>query len=272
MDQNSIERHFAHVLQTREHHADYPEEDDVITGDQCIGGIEVFQFLGVVRPAQCGERPQCGTEPSVQGIRILPHGLAALRADCAAFLGDCHFAAVVAVERRNLVTPPQLTGNAPVLDVFQPVEINFVEPFRNELGLAALYGINCRLCQRFHLDKPLLGNSRLDGRTAAVAGANIVTVILDFYQCALSLQIFHDCLSCLVAIHARILRVCIHDLCIVRHDIDDFQIMAQTDFKVVRVVCRCDLYHAGSEVHFNIVVCHNGNLTVYQRQDQSLAH
>ena len=99
-----------------------------------------------------------------------------------------------------------------------------------------------------------------------------MAVVLDLYQCTLCFQIFNNCLSCLITIHAGILRICVHDLCIIGHHVDDFQIVPQTHFKVVRVVCRCDLYHAGSEVHFHIIVCHNRDLTVYQRQDQCLSH
>ena len=99
-----------------------------------------------------------------------------------------------------------------------------------------------------------------------------MAVVLDLYQCTLCFQIFNNCLSCLIAIHAGILRICVHDLCIIGHHVDNFQIVPQPHFKVVRVVCRCDLYHAGSEVHFHIIVCHNGDLTVYQRQDQCLSH
>ena len=99
-----------------------------------------------------------------------------------------------------------------------------------------------------------------------------MVIVLDLHQSALCLQIFYNCLSRLIAIHAGILGICVYDLGIIRHHVDNFQVVPQTNFKVVRVVRRCDLYHAGSEVHLHIVICYNGNFTVYQRQDQSLAH
>ena len=170
------------------------------------------------------------------------------------------------------MTPPQLAGNAPILDIFQPVEINLVKPLRYELGFAGFYSVNGRLCQGLHLDKPLLGNARFYCCTAAIAGAYVVVIVFDFYQRALSLQVFYDCLSCFIAIHAGILRIIIYNLGIIGHHVDNFQIMPQTNFEVVRVVCRCNLYHAGSKVHFYIVICYNRNLPVYQRQNQGFAY
>ena len=60
VDQHVLERALPCLLQSGEHHADDPEEDDIVTGHQHICRIEIFQFRRLVRPSQCGERPQCG--------------------------------------------------------------------------------------------------------------------------------------------------------------------------------------------------------------------
>ena len=113
---NRLERNFLHVLHAGEDHAGNPEEDDVISGDQRVRRIEVLQLLGLVRPSKRGERPQRGREPGVQNVFFLMDvGAAALRADRDVFLGDRHLTAVVAIVCRNLMTPPQLTGDAPVV-------------------------------------------------------------------------------------------------------------------------------------------------------------
>ena len=68
---------------------------------------------------------------------------AALRANVNVLTGNYGMSAVVAVERGNSVTPPKLTGDAPVLRILHPVEVVFVESFGNELYSAvanALYG------------------------------------------------------------------------------------------------------------------------------------
>ena len=155
VDKNGIERSLAHILNAAEHHSDYPEEDDIIACYQCVCGIEILKIFSVVGPAQCGERPQCGGEPCVQSVGILSHRLAALGANCGAFLCNDHLAAVVAVECGYLMTPPYLTGDAPVTDIFKPVIIYFVKTLWNELCLAILYSVDSRLCKRLHLNEPL---------------------------------------------------------------------------------------------------------------------
>ena len=71
MDQYGIERAFSGLLIAGEYHTDNPEEDDIITGYQHIRRIEIFQFFGLLRPAQGRERPQGRGEPGIQGVLIL---------------------------------------------------------------------------------------------------------------------------------------------------------------------------------------------------------
>ena len=188
VEQNCVERNLSGVLQSREDHAGNPEEDDVVAGDQGVSRVEIFQLRGLVRPAQGRERPQRRAEPGVQRVLILVQvGAAALRAGGGRFLGDDHLAAVVAVVGRDAVAPPELTGDAPVLDVLHPVVVGLVHPLGNQLDLAIADNVDGRLCQRLHLDKPLLGDHRLDGGAAAVAGTDVVGVLLDLEQVPLLL-------------------------------------------------------------------------------------
>ena len=71
MDEDLVERHFADVVQAGQHHPRHPKRDDVAAGDQHVGRIVVFQFLGLLRPAERGMRPKGGTEPSVENVRAL---------------------------------------------------------------------------------------------------------------------------------------------------------------------------------------------------------
>ena len=70
MDEDVVEGHFAHVVQARQHHPRHPERDDVAAGDQHVGRIVVFQFLGLLRPAERGMRPEGGTEPGVENVVV----------------------------------------------------------------------------------------------------------------------------------------------------------------------------------------------------------
>ena len=72
MDQHGVKRCLAGVGQAGEDHAGNPEADDIITGHQRVGGVEVVVILGVlIRPAQGAERPQSRAEPGIQGIGVL---------------------------------------------------------------------------------------------------------------------------------------------------------------------------------------------------------
>ena len=53
MNQNRIKRHFVHALQAGEHHPNNPEENNIIARYQCVGWVEILQFFGLIRPAQC---------------------------------------------------------------------------------------------------------------------------------------------------------------------------------------------------------------------------
>ena len=182
------------------------------------------------------------------------------------------FAAVGAVPRRNTVTPPKLAGNAPVTDIFKPMEIYFFKTLRNKAGVAFFHGVYGRACQRFHFDEPLLRHARFDGRAAAVAGADIVRIVFDFDKRTLGFQILDNRFSRFVAVHAGIFRVILGNFRIRRQHIDDFQIMAKPDLKVVGVVGGRDFHDACSEIHFHIVVGDNRDFTVNNRQNERFAH
>ena len=59
---------------------------------------------------------------------------------------------------------------------------------------------------------------------------------------------------------------------VVGGDGDDFEIVTLTHFKVVRVVGGGDLHHAGTEIHFDIRVCHDRDHAVHDRQHHVFAH
>ena len=93
-------------------------------------------------------------------------------------------------------------------------------------------------------------------------------VVLNFYKSALFFQIFYDGFSCFISIHARILLIFIHDFSIVCHHINNRQVMAQSNLKVIWVMCRRDFYDTGTKFHIYIIISNQRNFTVYQRQNQ----
>ena len=138
VDQYRIKWNLSGVLQSGEHHTDDPEENNIISGYKSAGWIEIIHLFRIVRPAKSTERPQRRREPGIQRIRILTHRLPAFWTIAAAFLCYNHLSAVITVKCRNLMTPPELTGNTPVVDIVQPVLINLAETVRDEVYFPVL--------------------------------------------------------------------------------------------------------------------------------------
>ena len=266
-----MERCLSGVFTSGEDHSCYPEENDVVTGNKDIGGIEILQILSVFRPAKGFERPQGGTEPGVQHIRI-PINLctAALFTLTGILTGDSDVTAVGTSPRRDLMSPPQLTGNAPIPDIFHPVKICLAESVGDELGFPVLNHTDSFLCQRLHFYKPLGRNDRLHIIVAAIAGSHIVGVILHTDKIALFLEVGNDCFSCIVAVHSLVLAaVGVHNAVVVKNP-DHLKIVTQAHLKVVGVMGRSHLNAAGTKVHFCIIIGNHRDLLVHQRQNHGL--
>ena len=297
VDADGIKRSLAGVSQTGEDHAADPEADDVVAGDQRIGGVEILEVGAVlVGPAQRAEGPQRRGEPGIQRIGV-PRQLCAAALGAGAGSGLCHhgLAAVVAVPSRDLVAPPQLTADAPVAGVLHPVHIVLGKALGHKLDLALLYALNGGLCQRLHLDEPLLGDHGLDGGVAAVAGAHLVLQGLDLLQEAALFQVGQNSLACLQRSHAGVLAAVQHmglvdgvltggkqsiggslvgsagHVAVVSEHAHDGQVVAQTDLKVVGVVGGGDLHDTGALGHIGVLIADDGDFLVQQGQHHMAA-
>ena len=188
--------------------------------------------------------------------------LTALGTNSNILFGNYHFTAVGTVVSGDSVTPPELTGDTPVADVFHPMEVNLLKSFGNELCFAGLYAVNCRACKGFHLNEPLHRNTGLNSCTATVASTNVMSVGLDFNKETALFKVFYDCFSALVTVHTLIFLACklIHMSCVV-HYIDNGKVVAKTYFKVVGVVGRSNLNNTCTKLHVNIAVGNNRNFS-----------
>ena len=102
---------------------------------------------------------------------------------------------------------------------------------------------------------------------AAIAGSHVVRIILYPHQIPASFQIRNDLFSCFVPIKALVLTAeGIYAPVIVQHP-DHFQMMPQSDLKVVGVVGRRHLDAAGTKIHFRIVIRDNRDFLVHERQN-----
>ena len=272
MDKDSVEGCFSGLLTAGEDHSGDPEENDVIAGNQNIRGIEIIQILGFVGPAKGLKGPQCGGEPGIQHI-LFPDDIltTAVSALCGILSGDGIFAALRAAPCRDLMTPPELTGDTPVVNIFHPVGVGLGKTVGNEFGFAILHNTQSFLGKRLHLYKPLCGNNGFHIVVAAVAGTNIVLVLFHLFQKAQFLQVGNDGFAGLVAIHSLILAAQLVDNALIIQNPNGLQIVPQTYLKVIGVVSRSHLYTAGAEFHVHILVSNNGNFPVHQRQQALLA-
>ena len=263
--QNGVKGSFSHIFNARENHTGNPEEDDIIAGYQGIGGVEIAKVFGVFGPTQGGEGPQGRGEPSIQGIGVLMQvGAAAFGANgYVIFLGHNDFITIIAIPNGQAVTPPKLTGNTPVADVFHPVIIGFFKPFGNNVGLFGTNRFNGRFCQGFHFHKPLVRNPRFHGGVATIAFPNVVLVGFHFQKEAACFQIFHNRFSGFKTVHTHIFTAVFVYGCRFIKNIDHRQVMTKTNFKVVGVMSGGDFNSPCTEFGVNVGIGNNGNFTVH---------
>jgi len=102
------------------------------------------------------------------------------------------FVALPALPHRNSVPPPQLTADAPVMDVFQPMAVGILPMLRIEDNFLILPSLEGFVGHTFHADKPLIGQIRLNNGIATVAMTYIVVVFHFLDQEPLFLQVLYN--------------------------------------------------------------------------------
>ena len=169
------------------------------------------------------------------------------------------------------MSPPNLTGDTPITDIIHPVCIGFSKTFRHELCSSIFNTVNSRLHERFHFDKPLFGNQRLNNCTAALAMSDSMGMVFNLYQEPLRFKFTNKIFAALVTFLPDIFSSFLCHLAIHADYYDALQIMAHTHFKVVRVMGRCNLHGTGSEFQVNIRIGNDRNNPIGQRQPQGFA-
>ena len=181
-------------------------------------------------------------------------------------------ATVLAVEHGNAVAPPQLTADAPVLEVLHPGGVG-LRPARGVEGdLAGVDGVERRPFELVDGDEPLLGQPRLQRRVATIAVHDGVIEVLDVIEQTVLVEPLDDGFAALVAVHAGELAVALDDHRVLVEDVDLRQVVGLTHGIVVGVVSRGDLDKAGAKVGIDMIVGEDGNLTVDDRQHDGLTH
>ena len=212
-------------FQGLEDHTRHPEEDDVITSDQCWCWEVTFEVFWVdIRPAHSWEWPEGRTEPSIQDIFVL---FPAVTFWC--FFANVHFTLSI-VPSRNLVTPPKLTRNYPVVDIFHPLKEGIVETWWVEINLIVCILVgNSIFGQLVHLNEPLCRQTWFNRHTCTLWVTNWVSHLFDFDKGTDLFQFFYNSFACFKAVHTvEFTSQFIHGTIIV-HDIDLRKIVTLTN-------------------------------------------
>ena len=152
----------------------------------------------------------------------------------------------LAVPDRDAVAPPELTADAPILDVLEPVEIGLRPAFRVELDDARSHG-TLRFVDLRVADEPLFAEARLDRHVGAFGVAHGVLVRLGLHQGAEFLEQLLGHRAGLETLDAgERTRVGVHRAVGVHHVVDR-QIVTLADVEVGAVMGRGDLQHARAE-------------------------
>ena len=178
-----MERNFSCLLDSGKYHTDNPEENNIVSCYKYVCRIEVFHLLCFFRPAKSRERPECGAEPCIKRILVLMKMCAAaFRTFLRHFCSNHNLAALIAVICRDSVSPPELSGNTPVADIFKPVQICLVKTLRNESELFVIQSFDGSLCHLVHFYKPLWLDHRLYGCSAAVVCSYVMGMWNNLYK------------------------------------------------------------------------------------------
>ncbi len=276
-------RHLAGEVGRHHDHPGDPEEDDVEAGDEHARRQEQVLLDGPCRPAQRRERHQRRRIPGVEhvGIALQRSGIA-VGAGLGAGLGlaarDIELA-VDAVPGRDLVAPPQLARDAPVLDVAEPLVVGIDPLLGHEPDLARGHRVDGLLRDApaagagpGHRDEPLVGQHRLDDLPGARAARHRQAVLLRLDEQAERVEVGHHLLARGVAVEAAVRRRgVVVDPGVERQDADDRQPVALADRVVAGIVRRRDLDDTGAEGAVDAGVGDDRDLALAQRQPHRLA-
>ena len=255
-------------METHHHHPGNPEEQDIKTGHQAGGRIIDSQFFGPFGPSHGGKRPEGRGKPGVEHIGFLADFItSASGADGRILLRHGYLAAVITVPGRNAVAPPDLAGDAPVADVLHPLEIGVFPLERNDPGTAFPHRGNGLFRQRSDLHVPLERHVRFDNRLAAIASSYCKGMVGDLLQQTRLFQVGKDLFPGSESVKAFVLMTGGIDDPRLVEDVYPVEIMALAYFEIVEVMGRCDLDHAGAELHVHIFVRDYGNVALQQGKD-----
>ena len=166
------------------------------------------------------------------------------------------------------MSPPELTRDAPVLDVLQPVLVCGLVFGRIELDVIVHDGRQCDVGKMLHLEEPLQRQTGLDGGVGvALRVANLVRIVLYTLHETCFLQILCNLLAANHAVHSDVEWGLLADGAVGVEDVNGLQVVCLTQHVVVGVVSRSDLQTARTELNVHIAVFYYRNHASHQRNN-----
>ena len=171
------------------------------------------------------------------------------------------------------MSPPQLSADAPILNVAHPGEIGVLPLLGHKLDDAGLDGLNGRLREFFRVDIPLRCQPRLNHRARAVASRYLERVRFNFLEQPGSLELSDDLRSGIKTVQSpEALRGLIVYFGLGGQYIDHGQIVTLAYGVVIEVMRGRNFDAAGTELGIHVIICNDGDGPPRERQVDSLSH
>src|SRR5205807_2857210 len=139
-----------------------------------------------------------------------------------------------AVPDRNAMAPPELTRDAPIADIGQPIGENFALIIGNDLDLSFLDCCYGRISQGSHFAKPLRRDARLDHGLASIANTYREGVVLYLDEQVLRFQIGYHALACFEPIEAGVTPCVRIHTSVFGHHVDLGKLVPASHLEIVR--------------------------------------
>ena len=166
------------------------------------------------------------------------------------------------------MAPPELTGNAPGLDVVHPLVVGLRPILGEEAGPSLLHRLDGRTGKGACIRVPLLGQVGLDRHTAAVTVGNGMHVLIDSFDETGRLHVGDDLPAGLETVETTVGRrhVVVEPGPLIK-DADHLEIMAAANLEVVEIVRRRDLDGAASLFGVGPGIGDDRDSPAHQRED-----
>ena len=168
------------------------------------------------------------------------------------------------------MSPPQLTADTPVFNVFQPVAVCILIFGRVELQLVVHYRRQCHISEMLHLEEPLHRQFRFDGYVGTFRETYLICISFYLFQQSCCIQVFFNLRTYVETIHTYIQSCSFTQCTVVIENINRRKVVFFSQHVVVHVVCRSNFQTTSTEFNVYIAVFNNRNHTSYQRNDNFL--